>query len=147
MSAMVLTLAAVMLAGTESPDDAGKKELQKFQGTWAFVSREVDGQQVSAEQVKNLTITFRGDSFTVKDGDKVIQAGTHKLDPTKTPKEVDSTVTEGEDKGMTRLGIYERKGDTMKACFAAPGKPRPTEFKTEANSGQFLVVIKRQESK
>lgn len=144
----VLALTAVMLAGADNPKaDVGKKELQKLQGTWVAVSREENGQRVPPEELKHITVSFRGDKFTVRRGDKVIQAGTQKLDPTKKPKTLDATATEGEDKGTTLLGIYELKGDTLRVCFAAKGKSRPTEFKTKANSGRFLVVLKRQEAK
>ncbi|MBO0697118.1 MAG: hypothetical protein J2P46_01870 [Zavarzinella sp.] len=56
-------------------------------------------------------------------------------DGSKKPKLVDATVTEGQGKGMTVLGIYERDWDTLRACFDIQGKKRPTEFKTTAGSG------------
>src|SRR5262249_17881493 len=126
--------------------DAAKKELEKFQGTWKFVSVEQDGKPLPKGE-EPQTITFQGDKFAVKRGDQVIQAGTQKLDPGKKPKTVDATVTEGEGKGTTMLGIYEMEGDTLKACFDPQGKKRPTEFKTTAGSGYILVVIKRAEKK
>ena len=41
------------------------------------------------------------------------------------------------------LGIYEAKGDTIRACFDPKGKKRPAEFKAPEGSGCFLVVLKR----
>ena len=69
------------------------------------------------------------------------------LDPSKTPKAVEATVTEGEGKGTIMLGIYAMEGDTMKACFDMQGKKRPTEFKTTAGANQFLVALKRSDKK
>jgi uncharacterized protein (TIGR03067 family) len=136
-------LAVGLLLGAGGQKDAGQDELKKFQGTWRFQSWERDGKAMPADELKNQTVTFQGDRFTLKQGDKVIQAGTHRLDPTKTPRTVDATVTEGEDKGNTMLGIYEMQGDTMRACFDPSGKKRPTEFKAPSGSGLFTVTIKR----
>jgi uncharacterized protein (TIGR03067 family) len=140
---LVALLGAVLLpAVADDKADAAKKELDKLQGTWTFVSMESDGQAVPQGDPPP-TITFNGNKFSVKAGEVVLQAGTQTLDPTQKPKAVDSTVTEGEGKGTTMLGIYEIDGDNLKACFDTQGKKRPTEFKTAAGSGHMLVVLKR----
>jgi uncharacterized protein (TIGR03067 family) len=68
---------------------------------------------------------FAGDKFTVKKGDKVIQAGTQKLVPSKSPKTLDVMVTEGLKKGAVMLGIYEIDGDTLRVCFARRTRSGP----------------------
>jgi uncharacterized protein (TIGR03067 family) len=65
------------------------------------------------------------------------------IDPTKKPKTIDYMMTEGFTKGKTQLGIYELTGDTVKFCFAAPGKDRPTEFTAKEGSQYTLSVWKR----
>ena len=67
-----------------------------------------------------------------------------KIDPTKKPKTIEFTFTEGQLQGKTSLGIYELQGDTFKYCRAAPDKPRPTEFSSKEGSEQTLVVYKRE---
>jgi hypothetical protein len=52
-------------------------------------------------------------------------------------------MTEGPSKGAVMLGIYEFEGDTLKVCFDPTGKKRPTEFKSEPGSGNFVNVHKR----
>ena len=44
---------------------------------------------------------------------------------------------------LTRPGIYKFDGDTLKVCFDPEGKTRPTEFKSEAGSENFVNVHKR----
>ena len=90
-----------------------------------------------------FVVTFEGDKHTVKKGDEVIQVGTQKLDPSKSPKTIDVTMTEGLNKGTVMLGIYEIDGDTLKVCFDAEGKKRPTEFKSAPGSQTFVNVHKR----
>jgi uncharacterized protein (TIGR03067 family) len=119
-----------------------EKELKNFQGTWTFESVEVGGQTLPADQFEGMTVTFEGDKYAVKKGDEVVAAATQKLDPSKSPKTLDATVTAGPNKGAVILCIYEISGDTLKVCFDPEGKTRPTEFKGESGS-QTLVVHKR----
>jgi uncharacterized protein (TIGR03067 family) len=120
-----------------------EKEVRKFQGAWTFESSEASGKELPAGELKGFIITFEGDKHTVKKGDEVIQAGTMKLDPSKSPKAIDVTITEGPEKGAVMLGIYELSGDTLKVCFDAQGKKRPTEFKSAPGSETFVNVHKR----
>ena len=120
-----------------------EKELKKFQGAWTFESVEADGKEQPAAEFKGMTVTFEGDKYTVKKGDEVIQVGRQKLDPSRSPKAIDVTVTEGLSKGAIMLGIYEISGDTLKVCFDPEGKKRPNEFKSAAGSQTFVNVHKR----
>jgi uncharacterized protein (TIGR03067 family) len=147
--APVTVVATVVLAasggiGARADDKADvEKERQKFQGTWTFESVEAGGKGLSADELKGLVLTFEGDKHTVKKGDEVIQVGTQKIDPSKSPKAIDVTMTEGPNKGAVMLGIYEIDGDTLKVCFDSEGKKRPTEFKSTLGSQTFVNVHKR----
>jgi uncharacterized protein (TIGR03067 family) len=120
-----------------------EKEVKKFQGTWTIESSKSGGKELPANELKGLIVTFEGDKHTVKKGDEVIQVGTQKLDPSKSPKTIDVTMTEGPNKGTVMLGIYEINGDTLKVCFDPEGKKRPTEFKSAPGSENFVNVHKR----
>src|SRR5438105_5280467 len=129
--------------GARTDDKADvEKELKKFQGTWTFESVEAGGKEVPAAEFTGIRVTFEGNKYTVKKGDEVIQAATHKLDPSKSPKTLDVTVAEGPNNGAVMLGIYEISGDTLKVCFDPEGKKRATQFKGAPGS-QTLVVHKR----
>lgn len=131
-------------AGTRADDTADvQKELKKFQGDWTFESSESGGQKLPADLLKGLILTFDGARHTVKNGTEVIQAGTQTIDPSKSPKAIDVTLTDGPMKGAVMLGIYEIDGDTLKVCFDTGGKKRPTEFKSPAGSETFVNVHKR----
>jgi len=119
------------------------KEVRKFQGAWTFESSEAGGKKLPIGDLKALTLTFEGHKHTVKKGDEVIQVGTQKLDPSKSPKTIDVTMTEGPNKGTVMLGIYEIDGDALKVCFDPQGKTRPTEFKSTPGSENFVNIHKR----
>ena len=120
-----------------------EKEARKFQGTWTFESSVTGGEELPADDLKMFVVIFEGDKHTVKKGDEVIQVGTQKLDPSKSPKTIDVTMVEGPHKGMVMLGIYEIDADTLKVCFDPEGKKRPTEFKSASGSKNFVNVHKR----
>jgi uncharacterized protein (TIGR03067 family) len=147
---MRITLAALfcglgLAASSALADDKAdlEKEVGKFQGPWTIESSETGGEKLAIGELKGLIVTFEGNKNTVKKGDEVIQIGTQKIDPTKSPKTIDVTMTDGPSKGMVMLGIYEFDGDTLKVCFDPQGKKRPTEFKSPAGSENFVNVHKR----
>ena len=141
--AIVGVLAASLLLAADSKDDAAKKELDKFTGTWKAVSIVEDGKEVAKDEAEKVSLTVKGEDYTFRRGDVVIE-GTHKLDPSKTPKTIDAVRNTGPDKGKPILGIYELTDDTFKVCFAPAGKDRPTEFASKAGSGARLIVMKRE---
>jgi len=56
---------------------------------------------------------------------------------------LDVTRSEGPRKGETVLAIYEVKGDSLRTCFAPPGRERPTGFTPKEGSGHVLRTYKR----
>jgi len=120
-----------------------EKEVKKFQGAWTIESSVTGGKELPAGELKEFILTFEGDKHTLKKGDDVFQVGTQKIDPSKSPKTIDVTMTEGVNKGAVMLGIYEIDGDTLKVCFDPQGKKRSTEFKSTPGSGDFVNVHKR----
>ena len=121
------------------------KELQAFKGTWRLSSKEEDGKKFSEEEIKDIIGTGDGlGKFSVRRGDKVIGEATVKLDPTKKPKRIDVSFTEGQHKGQTLLGIYEIDSDAFRVCVARSGDERPAEFSAKAGSGRILIGYKRE---
>lgn len=135
---MMTVVLAVLLVAADEP----KKELE---GTWKLVSLEVNGKKATQGDIKKeQRMVIEGDKFSSTVDDKHSFKGTFKLDASKKPKTVDVAVTEGEFKGKTLLGIYEVSGDTLRACYAPPGKDRPTEFSSKEGSGNYLYAYKRE---
>jgi uncharacterized protein (TIGR03067 family) len=132
-----------MIAADNPKDDAAKKELNTFQGTWVLVSAERDGKKTDDKGIK-LQIAGNKYSLTQESSAVIGHKGTFTLDPSRTPKATEVIVTEGPDKGKTFLGIYELSADDYRVCFAGPGKERPTEFSAKSGSGNLLQVWKRE---
>lgn len=129
--------------GADEKDKKDDKDAKTLQGTWAYESMDWDGKKMPFEQIKMTTMTYDGDKYTLKIGEKVTSAGTHKFDSSKSPKTFDLAISEGEGRGKVLLGIYKIDGDTITACINLSGGERPTEFKTTERSEAVLVVAKR----
>ena len=144
LALLITAVAALPILADPPQDDGVKKELKKLQGTWATVSIEAAGEKVTdKDKIKARKLTIKGDKYTLKVGDEMVQ-GTIEINPTRKPKRIDVKPNTGSNKGKTSLGIYELKGDNLKICLGPPGKERPTEFATQAEAAQQLVVYKRE---
>jgi uncharacterized protein (TIGR03067 family) len=140
MKRCALLLVAVALLGAENKDDASKADLAKMQGTWQITTVEEDGKKVPAEKLAKAELIIKDDTYTLKVGDEP-RAGTFTLDATKTPKAIDRTGKDGPNKDKTFPGIYEVDDNTLRVCFAQPGKDRPTKLTSEG--GLQLMILKR----
>jgi uncharacterized protein (TIGR03067 family) len=142
---MILHLVIALAAGILIATDAAKDDLNALQGTWSLVSDVRDGKDVPDDVVSRTTLVIKGDRFTFPEDASVGTgpSGTFQIDPSRTPKAIDSTPSSGPRKGETWLGIYEVDGDLYKANFAPPGKPRPGRFASEPGSGHLHSVWRR----
>jgi uncharacterized protein (TIGR03067 family) len=133
-------------SGVLADDKAAvEEETKQFQGHWTLESSVTGGQDIPRDQLHGFVLIYEGDKHTLTYGDKVIQVGTQKIDPSKSPKAIDVTITGGPSKGKVMLGIYEIDGATLKVCFDPEGKERPTGFKSAPGSRNFVNVHKRVE--
>jgi uncharacterized protein (TIGR03067 family) len=135
--------AMLVLFGSAAAQDALLKEMTRLAGEWSMVSGEADGQAMPKELVKTGKRVAQDGETTILIGGQVYFKAKFSIDPAKKPKAIDYVMTEGLTKGKTHLGIYELDGDTVKFCFAAPGKERPTEFTAKEGSQRTLSVWTR----
>jgi uncharacterized protein (TIGR03067 family) len=131
MRALLVCGLGLLVAGSVATGGDAKSELAKLQGNWIV---EKDGKKIELKFDKsNFTISFEGKPFK----------GKFKIDPSKKPKQMDLTITEGEKfKDQTALAIYELDGKSLKWCANEPGKEgRPAEFPDKEGDGKYLYVV------
>jgi uncharacterized protein (TIGR03067 family) len=126
----------------KNPKDA-KAELDKLTGTWKGVSVVREGKPIPKSEAEAVRLVVTGEKYMLTEGTDEIE-GTHKLDPTKKPKEIDAVRTKGPNKGEVLRGLYELTDDSFVVCFAAPGKDRPKELKAEGGPGLRVLTFKRE---
>jgi len=144
MRSIIVLFAGFALGADDPKGDAAKKELALCEGEWGVVSIEQDGKPLPEMYVKGSKRTFKDSELTVFVGGELYMKAKCSVDPSKKPKTIDYAVTEGPYKGQTLLGIYEIVDDTMKTCFAAPGKDRPTAFASKPGDGLTFSVWKKE---
>lgn len=140
-----LGLAALSLAAAPA-DDLAKKHQEQMQGEWVMVSSTNAGMELPEEVAKKISRVVKGNEFTLtvpgEEGVMTIMA-VFKLDPTKTPNEIDVTYKDGPNKDKTLKAIYELSGDTMKTCYGKPEADRPKKFESSEESGLTVSVWKK----
>jgi uncharacterized protein (TIGR03067 family) len=144
VGALLVAITAIASAD-DAKDEAIKKDRKLIEGTWRIVALEVNGNKSSDEDAKKLTVVNGPNgTWTIFSEGKEVAKGTNTFDPTKKPKSIDFTITEGGGKGNVHLGIYELGEKGRKLCFAPPGKDRPTEFSSTPGSEHILVTFERE---
>jgi len=144
LPALAIGVVALLVVAAAPAEDAAKKEMAQLEGEWSMVSGEADGQSLPDEMVRTGKRVAKDGVTTITMGGQPYFKAKFTIDPAKKPKAIDYDMTEGATKGKKHLGIYELDGDTLKFCFAAPGKDRPTEFTAKEGSQQTYSVWKRE---
>jgi uncharacterized protein (TIGR03067 family) len=127
-----------------SPEDrreAAKKDLEKLQGVWIMTAMETEGHVLTQEDFEGRNSLYEGDALSLRAGETVRRRGIVTLDPTRTPKAMNTWDADGPYADQTVPGIYELDGDNLKVCFARPGEPRPSKFSSNKEGGGFLVAV------
>jgi uncharacterized protein (TIGR03067 family) len=141
---MTRSLCVTLFLALSLPCVSRGDDAKSMDGTWLPSAAELAGEKFPDEVRKIIKLVIDDGKYTVTVG-KNPDRGTVKLDPSKKPKEMDITGTEGPNKGKTFLAIYEMTDDeTLRVCYDLSGKARPSEFKTEKDTKLYLVTYKRE---
>ncbi len=132
---------SVRTSGADDPtvDKAARAESKLLQGEWKIVAAEANGEATASHSL----VRFEGMKCTITDPGSGVPSleCMITLDPTRQPKWMDVTNVKLK---TTDLGIYELKGDTLKAVFQSNAKGRrPAAFKTMKGSGEVMYTYER----
>jgi RNA polymerase sigma factor (sigma-70 family) len=121
----------------EAADDA-----KSLQGEWHVVDVEKNGKAIT-EDPTDMSIVFKGSEVTLSE-----RKMSFRLDPAKSPRELDLTFLDEKLKGQSMRAIYSLENSELKLCLPlGPQSGRPTEFKTKPRDGLLLLVLRRSPNK
>jgi uncharacterized protein (TIGR03067 family) len=126
-------------------DAEGAREKQPMddqeiiQGTWSLVSGERNGTPLPNEVLQLVRLIFDGNKLTTKHRDQTTEA-TFKLDPAKSPREIDVDM-----EGSVGKGIYLLDGDSLKIIHGEVGSERPMDL-AKGGHGLTVLVLRRDQS-
>jgi uncharacterized protein (TIGR03067 family) len=107
-------------------------------GEWQMVNAWQEGRALDPRMVKTGRRVTTATHTTTYFGKQLFLNAAYTIDATAHPKTIDL-----DNRGKKQLGIYEVAGDTMKICFGAPGRPRPTDFESRAGDGNTSALWKK----
>ncbi|MBI2808950.1 MAG: DUF1080 domain-containing protein [Planctomycetes bacterium] len=145
---IVLTLGAGVLV-TEMTgltrffrDPRSVADLSELDGTWQVIASELDGEpQVPERKVGDIVVINGAAVVLLREG-KELARGTFHLDPSRSPKTIDTILTDVNGKEVASHGIYQLvDGDTIRICWtAAANTERPMTF---TSRGCVLATLRQ----
>jgi uncharacterized protein (TIGR03067 family) len=140
--AVCLCCQAVMVVQAQADADKALKELQ---GKWRAVEIQSSGISAPKEEAEKALLEIKDDEWFWLSGGPVDVKSRMRLDPSKSPKEIDITYLDGPAKGSTFPGIYELEKGLLRICCSATKDPkdRPKEFKIKRGQLRELLVLER----
>jgi uncharacterized protein (TIGR03067 family) len=128
-------------------EDAAAKDLAKLQGKWKLVEMDHDGTVRKFDDGYVIVIEKEFELWYDAEG-KLALKHSLKLDPSKSPKEMDATTVYNRlfpnDKGTTYRAICRLESDELKIALPiSPPRERPTEFTTKKGSRFTVDTLKR----
>jgi uncharacterized protein (TIGR03067 family) len=143
----VLLLAATPVPGVPVPPPkaARRADLAKIQGRWEMVSETVrfEGGETQSFKVRGYVVVITGDRWRKFYGADLHHEARIRLDPTKTPKEIDMRDAHPADNSCfpPEKCVYKLDCDTLTVCTLNSFYQRPRDFLLRP--GSWVTVLRR----
>ena len=114
----------------------------QLKGTWKYTQIVNAGKETPAELLKRApTVTFDGYKMIRKEGDKVVDTWSYKIDATHDPKRMTVTMGEPGKEEKDYHHYYTIEGDTLTTCHA--NKKFSNSFSVKLEPGAYFTVYTR----
>jgi uncharacterized protein (TIGR03067 family) len=147
---LLVFISALLCAAT--PKATAEEPASELEGDWWVVAVTMDGIKAQDEIARQLKLIVHGNKLMLKpglalDGNGKVEPGNtageeaiFTVDPAKSPKHINLSFGSGTNKDAMK-GIYAVEKGELKICFSP--KARPKDFANAVDSGQTLLVAKR----
>src|ERR1051325_9760898 len=103
--AILCALGTVLFFSACTATRKNMNKTHQLTGNWSCVSAIVDGKALPAETVSALRLTLTQDRYKTEKGGQVLFDSSYRIDPSKTPKQINMVGTEGDLAGKEAEGI------------------------------------------
>lgn len=142
--AFAIGLIACVCAAVLAAQDQTADELKTLEGGWMVVAAEQRGKPFDA--IRGGALVIEGRNFLLRTAAKNEFKGEIRIDPSKSPKQLDFIHAQG---GVVWNAIYTVDEETFRLNYVEAGgrDPRPTLFATSSDSAGTVVVMNRMAKK
>ena len=119
-----------------------QQQADSLHGTWVVVSMWFNGKKMDAVVVKDFKVIITSRKIVSMQKGKAVSESSYKLDLTKQPKQIESTVIQGPQMGKVSVAIFSVEGDILKLATSRDGKKAPGGF--DGRDTPVVFVFKRQ---
>jgi uncharacterized protein (TIGR03067 family) len=113
-----------------------------LEGTWEFLSLEIDGTTLPPASVSASRLLIDGDRFRTESPEGTYD-GVFNIDIESDPHGIDIEFIAGPEAGNWNYGIFRFVADRLELCLDMNGKARPIGFRTSPGSGHALETLRR----
>jgi uncharacterized protein (TIGR03067 family) len=110
---------------------------KNIQGPWRLTYAVDNGRVVPKEQISEMAFVFTDKTMNTEIAGRKSEAA-FELRSSANPKQIDLT-----ENGVTKPGIYDLQGDTLRLCICQAKNQRPTAFDTQPGSLEIVFILKR----
>jgi uncharacterized protein (TIGR03067 family) len=125
----------------------GKEALaDSILGTWSPQWSIGDGEPTTADDLRNITLTFVDGRCEVRRGESLIRLGTYTTDTTTSPPTLDVSFTASDVPELIDAplrGIYQISSGRLRICYGPPGRRRAESFCGDKGTEQYLAEYRR----
>ena len=148
---LLLVLLAGFLAAAPVgavPDRPPKKKIpapqgaNEFQGTWLIVSIEYNGKKIEGIGDRDLRVVITAGKIAWMQRGRTVSEASYKVDSTKNPKQIETTMILGPQKGKVSTVTYRLEGDTLTLSQSRDPKQAAKGFQGRG-ARHVVLVLKR----
>lgn len=118
---------AIEAEPTPAPELPPGGPTEDIQGEWVLLTCVSEGMALPESMTKQGKRIATASEITVTMGPQVVVKAKYRVNRDKQPNTIDYLTA----RNQLQYGIFQVDGNTLRTCFAPPGRPRPTDFASD----------------
>lgn len=146
ITCVLLALLSTAQLAAPTTSDLAAREMARLQGSWRPVRLERKGEFVNDDFRPAARVVVHKDMMFFQVNDETLVRLRYRIEPGRTPKEINFTCTEGAARGEVLRGIYSLDDRRLLLCWPLePASPRPALFLDAPDKDHATLSLERAE--